>query len=310
MIREDGVDLLVDLSQHTAGNRLPVFARKPAPVQVSFAGYPESTGLDEIEYRISDRWLEADASEMGDRRSEMGASPPELRTPICDLRPAERVFFIDSFWCYDPRGMEVAINERPARANRRVSFGSLNSFCKANDSVLKLWARILRQTGDSRLVLLSGFGSHRERTLEFLAQEGIAETRVEFVERRPRKAYLELYHRLDIALDPFPYGGHTTSLDALWMGVPVVSLAGHAPVSRGGLSVLSNAGLPELVACSEEDYVRIATGLAGDLPRLANLRATLRSRMESSVLMDAPRFARQIEAAYRAMWRQWVGGEG
>jgi len=128
---------------------------------------------------------------------------------------------------------------------------------------------------------------------------------VEFVTPRPRRAYLEEYHRVDIGLDPFPYGGHTTSLDALWMGVAVVSLAGEMRVSRGGLSILSNLGLPELVTWSEAEYVRIAAELAADIPRLAELRATMRARMEASPLMDGPRFARNIEAAYRTMWRQW-----
>jgi predicted O-linked N-acetylglucosamine transferase (SPINDLY family) len=141
--------------------------------------------------------------------------------------------------------------------------------------------------------------------LEILNREGITENRVEFADPRPRREYLELYHRVDVMLDPFPYGGHTTSLDALWMGVPVVSLAGPQIVSRAGLSQLSNLGLRELVAFSEDDYVRIAAELAADLPRLAELRSTLRSRMEASVLMDGERFARGIERAYRAMWRQW-----
>jgi protein O-GlcNAc transferase len=131
----------------------------------------------------------------------------------------------------------------------------------------------------------------------------VAAHRVEFVEFCPRREYLELYHRLDMVLDTFPYNGHTTSLDALWMGVPVVSLAGRTPVSRAGLSQLTNLGLPELAAHSEEDYVRIAVDLAGNLPRLAQLRSTLRDRMMNSVLMDAPRFARQVEQAYRKMWR-------
>ena len=142
--------------------------------------------------------------------------------------------------------------------------------------------------------------------LETLDEEGVEARRVEFVEFRPRREYLELYHRLDIVLDTFPYNGHTTSLDALWMGVPVVSLAGERTVSRAGLSQLTNLGLPELVAHAEEDYVRIAESLAKDLPRLAELRSTLRDRMKSSVLMDAPRFARQVEQAYRERWRALV----
>jgi predicted O-linked N-acetylglucosamine transferase (SPINDLY family) len=187
-----------------------------------------------------------------------------------------------------------------------VTFGSLNTFRKINESVLQLWARVLRQVADSRLLLLSAEGSHLQRPLQILAQAGVERHRVEFVAQRPRREYLKLHHRLDVALDPFPYNGHTTSLDALWMGVPIISLAGKAPVSRGGLSILSNLGLPELVARSEDDYVRIAAELARDRTRLATLRATLRGRMEHSVLMDAPRFAAQIESAYRTMWREWA----
>jgi len=307
MIRQDGVDILVDLSLHTAGNRLLVFARQPAPVQVSFASYPAGTGLEAIGCRISDRFLE---SEMEDGRSEIGSElrfpNSDLRTPSSDLRPAERVFLVDSYWCHDPCGVEVAVNALPARESGRVTFGCLNNFAKINAPLLRLWARILEQTPPSRLLLLTDEGSHRQRTLEILERAGIEASRVEFAAPRPRNAYLELYHHLDIALDPFPYNGHSTSLDALWMGVPVVSLAGGSPVSRAGYSQLSNLGLPELVAFSEEDYIRIAARLAHDLPRLADLRATLRSRMEASPLMDAARFARNFEAAYRAMWRRWV----
>ena len=298
MIRQDGVDILVDLTQHTAGERLLVFARQPAPVQVSFAGYPAGTGLEAIPYRIGDRYLE---SEIGDGRWGIG---PELRSPIFDLR-TEQVLLLDSFWCYDSCGVELDVNELPARKSGRITFGSLNNFCKVNEPVLRLWARVLGAVRDSHLILRSPSGSHRKPTLEILAQAGVEAQRVEFVEPRPRRDYLELYHRLDIALDPFPYNGHTTSLDALWMGVPVVTLVGHGAVSRAGLSQLSNLGLAQLAAISEDDYIRIAAQLAADRPRLADLRSTLRSRMETSSLMDAPRFARQIEAAYRTLWQRW-----
>jgi len=200
----------------------------------------------------------------------------------------------------------MEVNGLPALESGIVTFGCLNNFCKINEPLLKLWARVLGKVSGSRLIVLSRVGSHRQRTLKTLAKEGMEADRVEFVEVRPRQEYLELYHRLDIVLDTFPYNGHTTSLDALWMGVPVVSLAGETPVSRAGLSQLTNLGLPELAAHSEEDYVRIAVELAGDLPRLAELRSTLRDRMENSVLMDAPRFARNVEAAYREMWRRWL----
>jgi predicted O-linked N-acetylglucosamine transferase (SPINDLY family) len=203
----------------------------------------------------------------------------------------------------------VAINALPAESNGRIAFGCLNNFCKVNEPMLELWANVLKQTEGSTLAILADAGSHRQRVLEILAREGIETHRVEFVSPRPRRQYLELYHGLDIVLDTFPYNGHTTSLDALWMGVPVVSLAGQQSVSRAGLSQSSSLGLPELVAFNEEDYVKIAVQLANDLPRLAELRGTLRQRMESSVLMDAPRFARQIEAAYRAMWREWCAQE-
>jgi len=286
MIRRDGVDILVDLTQHMAGNRLSVFARKPAPVQVSFAGYPGSPGVDAVEYRISDRYLEA--------------APANERTGN-----KEQVCLIDSFWCYDPCGMELEINPPPSLENRTMTFGCLNNFSKINAQALRLWARVLGSVTGSRLVLLAPEGSHRQRTLEALESEGVEAHRVEFAKHRPRREYLELYHRLDIVLDTFPYNGHTTTCDALWMGVPVVSLAGEIPVSRAGLSLLTNLGLPELVAHSETEYVNIAESLANDLPRLAQLRANLRNRMETSILMDAPRFARNIEAAYRSMWERW-----
>lgn len=286
MIRRDGVDILVDLSQHMAGNRLPMFARKPAPIQVSFAGYPESAGLEAIAYRISDRYLEGGASDEATGRK-------------------EQVRLIDSFWCYHTAGIEVAVNPLPALESGTVTFGCLNNFCKINEPVLSLWARVLRKVNDSRLILLASVGKHRQRALEALEREGVEGRRVEFVEFLPHREYLEMYHRLDIVLDTFPYNGHTTNLDALWMGAPVVTLAGETTVSRAGLSQLTNLGLPELIAHSETEYMGIAESLARDLPRLAELRSSLRARMEASLLMDAPRFARNIEAAYRSIWRAW-----
>ncbi|EDY16835.1 TPR repeat-containing protein [Chthoniobacter flavus Ellin428] len=285
MIRQDGVDILVDLTQHMAGNRLQVLARRPAPVQVSFAGYPETTGLEAIDYRISDRFLDVGAPRH------------------------EQVVHIDSFWCYAPAGDIIEVSDSSAKQNGIVTFGSLNNFCKVNDPMLQLWARVLRGVKGSRLVLLSHAGTHRQRTLDILTEAGIDPSRIEFATHRPRPKYLELYRHLDVVLDPFPYNGHTTSLDALWMGVPVVTLAGKTAVSRAGLSQLSNLGLPELVAFTGDDYVAKAIQLAHDLPRLAELRRTLRGRMEASVLMDAPRFARNIENAYRTMWQKWCAAK-
>jgi predicted O-linked N-acetylglucosamine transferase (SPINDLY family) len=295
MVREDRVDILVDASQHMAGNRLPLFARQPAPVQVSFLGYPGGTAMDAIGNRISDRYLEG-----GSAREAYGS--------------CERVALIDSFWCFDPSGLEVAVNELPAITGKAVTFGCLNNFCKVNERVLALWARVLGRVQGSRLVISSPSGNPRNWVRESLGRGGVEANRVEFVDLLPRREYLEIYHRLDLVLETFPYNGHTTSLDALWMGVPVVTLVGDLPVSRAGLSQLSNLGLPDLVAASEDEFVKIAADLAGDLPRLSGLRATLRQRMQASVLMDAPRFARQIEGAYREMWRAWCrassGGAG
>jgi predicted O-linked N-acetylglucosamine transferase (SPINDLY family) len=167
------------------------------------------------------------------------------------------------------------------------------------------WSGILQAMPAARLLIHAFPGSHRDRVSGLFARQGVAPERVSFAGMVPIEEYYRLYHHIDVALDPFPYGGGTTTCDALWMGVPVVSLAGQTAVGRGGLSILSNLGLTDLVAQDCQQYVRIALELAGDLPRLSALRATLRERMLNSPLMDAPRFARNIEAAYREMWRRW-----
>jgi predicted O-linked N-acetylglucosamine transferase (SPINDLY family) len=303
LIRDDRIDILVDLTLHMADNRLLVFARKPAPVQVTFAGYPGSTGLNAIDYRLSDPYLD----------------PPGMDESICS---EHTIRLPDSFWCYDPMeqrdlpvnplpalpalsAVEGSASNGPASERGIITFGCLNNFCKINDGVLALWAQVLRKVERSRLLLLSAEGSHRQRTLERLSRDGIGPGRIEFASHQPRRQYLQLYHRIDVGLDSFPYNGHTTSLDSFWMGVPVITLVGQTAVARAGWSQLSNLGLTELAANTPEQFVRIAVELAGDLPRLKELRATLRERMERSPLMDAPKFARSIEAAYRQMWRTW-----
>jgi predicted O-linked N-acetylglucosamine transferase (SPINDLY family) len=285
-IREDCIDILVDLTLHMDHNRLLVFARKPAPVQVAFAGYPGTTGVSTIDYRITDPHLD----------------PPGLYDGCYS---EESVRLPDTFWCYDPLDNEAAVNTLPAAEKGYVSFGCLNNFCKVNPLVLEIWARVLNAVDRSRLTILAGEGTHREHTLDVLAGQGVARDRVTFVAHQPRQQYLRYYHGIDIGLDTVPDNGHTTSLDSFWMGVPVVTLVGRTVVGRAGLCQLTNLGLPELIASSPEQYVRIAAELAQDLPRLGNLRTTLRQRMRSSPLMDAPRFARNIEAAYRQMWRRW-----
>ena len=286
LIVQDRIDILVDLTLHMANNRLLVFARKPAPVQVTFAGYPGTTGLTTMDYRLTDRYLDPPGC------PDLDYSEESIRLP-------------NSFWCYDPLTNEPAVNALPALEQGYVTFGCLNNFCKVNTPVLKLWAQILQALEHSRLILLAKEGSHRQEMLRQLEQEGITSDRITFVAQQPRHQYLELYHQIDMGLDTFPYNGHTTSLDSFWMGVPVVTLVGQTVVGRAGLSQLTNLGLPELIAETPEDFVRIAIELSRDLSRLNKLRATLRERMQNSPLMDALRFARNIEAAYRSMWYRW-----
>jgi len=217
---------------------------------------------------------------------------------------AEEVVRLPDCWCcYQPVGESPEIKALPALTAEGVTFGSLNNFAKANEGVLALWARVLEAERGSRLVMLCPEGRTRERVRAFFGARDIAAERVELVGRLPRREYLRLYQRIDIGLDPFPCNGMTTTCDALWMGAPVLTLPGKMPASRAGLSILSSVGLGELVVSSEEDYVQMAVELAGNLPRLADLRTTLRPRMLASPLMDAPRFARNVEAAYRKMWQ-------
>jgi protein O-GlcNAc transferase len=287
-VRDDRIDVLVDLTMHMSDSRLLAFARRPAPVQVTWLAYPGSTGLSAIDYRLTDPHLD----------------PPG----VGDERYVERsVRLPDTFWVYDPLE-EVGVAPLPATSEAgggRVTFGCLNNFCKVNADVLRLWARVMLAVEGSRLLLLSPMGRHRQWVERELAAAGVAPDRVEHVDRRSRQAYLEVYNRIDLCLDTFPYNGHTTSLDAYYMGVPVVTLVGDTVVGRAGLSQLTNLKLTELVAYDADAYVRLAVDLAHDRPRLAGLRRTLRDRMRTSPLMDGPRFARGMEAAFRTMWRDW-----
>jgi predicted O-linked N-acetylglucosamine transferase (SPINDLY family) len=286
LIRDDRIDILVDLTMHMEGNRLLVFARKPAPVQISWLAYPATTGLTAIDYRLSDPCLDPPG---GDDR----------------CYAEESIRLADSFWCYDVPADEPSVNRLPALERGYVTFGCFNNFCKINPPVLKLWARVLRAVERSRLMILAPKGAHRQATLDLLAAEGVEPQRVTFVGGRPRPEYLALYQQIDVGLDTFPYNGHTTSMDSFWMGVPVVTVAGQTSVGRAGVSLAMNLGLRELIAPDEEQFVAVAAELAGDRPRLAELRAMLRERMRGSPLMDAPRFAASVEAAYRATWRGW-----
>jgi protein O-GlcNAc transferase len=290
-IRADGIDILIDLGQHTAHNRLLALARKPAPVQVNWLGYPAPTGLETMDYRLTDRFLD----------------PPAAEEPAC-----ERPVRLPECWCiYDAPSDSPEPGPLPAAAGGGVTFGSFNNFCKINAAVWNVWARVLAAVEGSSLLLLAKSGVHRERSRAELQKRGIAPERLRFAEYRQAPpetssaTWLHRYREIDIALDPFPYNGMTTTCDALWMGVPVVALAGATSLGRASLSLLSNVGLPELVAPSADDYVRIAADLAHDLPRLTALRSTLRARLAASPLLDPPRLARHLEVTFRGLWSRW-----
>lgn len=291
LVREDQIDILVDLALHTANNRLPSFAFKPAPLQISFVGNPGGTGMPAIDYHLTDIYLEPPNSQ-NDRGPD---APFRLRS---------------SFWCFEPPIPSDEVGPLPALTAGHVTFGGIHNFCKVNDPVLRIWARILRAVHQSRIIFLTHEGKHRQHTLDVLAAEGIGADRVEFVTPRPRSSYLALYHRIDLGLDTFPYNGHTSSLESYWMGVPVVTLIGKTPVGRAGWSQLAVLGLDELAAHTPDEFVAITTRVASDLPTLARLRATLRARLRHSPLMDAPGFARDIEAAYRTLWQRWCAQSG
>ena len=284
MIRNDRIDVLVDLTMHMAHGRLGVFARRPAPLQVTWLAYPGTTGAESIDFRLSDPHLDPPGTD--DRYSERTARLPE------------------TFWCYDPMISELPVSELPAQKQGFVTFGSLNTFCKTNERTFALWAQVLRAIPGSRLLLLAPPGSARQRTCATFEKEGVASERIEFVDSQPRADYMKTYWRIDIVLDTVPYNGHTTSLDAWWMGVPVVTLVGDTVVGRAGLSQTKNLGLDELCAESPDDFCARAVALGSDLERLASLRATLRQRIERSPLMDARRFARNLEQTLRELFRE------
>jgi predicted O-linked N-acetylglucosamine transferase (SPINDLY family) len=194
--------------------------------------------------------------------------------------------------------------------NGFVTFGSLNNICKINEQVLDRWCRVLAAVPGSHLLLLCPEGQARGRIAAHCESRGIGSDRIEYTLSAPRGEYLKLYHRIDLALDPFPYNGITTTCDALWMGVPVLTCPGLTPPSRAGLSCVANAGHPEWGAArSDEEYVHLAREWAGDLQRLSQVRATLTDGVRVSPLMDARRFAANLEAAYRQMWRRWCASE-
>jgi len=287
-IRDDGIDILIDLSGHTAHNRLPVFAWKPAPVQATWLGYFATTGVAQIDYFISDAW---------------------------SLPQTEEIYFTEKVWrlpetrlCFTRPDVDVLVSPLPALTNGYVTFGCFNNLTKMNDAVVALWARILGTVAGSRLFLKArqlNDASVRRSIVGRFAAQGIDIDQLILEGASPRAQYLSAYGRVDIGLDPFPFTGGTTSAEGLWMGVPVLTLTGERFISRQGGGLLMTSGLPEWIAADTDDYVARAVSHAGDIHRLAVLRNGLRQQVLASPLFDAPRFAGHFEAALRGMWTLW-----
>lgn len=292
LVREDGIDVLVDVSGHTGGNRLAVFARKPAPVQATWFAYMNTTGLQAIDYRITDEYL-----------SPSGSS---------EAYYTEALFRIPSCACFSPAPESPPVNALPALKNGFITFASFNSWAKVSPQVIDAWCRILTALPRARLLLVARGGDDtqaRARMLDPFARNGIDRERVSVLGTRPLAEFLNMFQDVDIALDPFPYNGGTTSLHTLWMGVPVVTLQGNSETARGGGSILCGMGLKDLVAGNVDEYCAIAAGLARDTGRLGQLRLTLREKMAQSPIMDAGPTTRAMEMAFREMWRNYVRGD-
>jgi protein O-GlcNAc transferase len=288
-IRADRIDILVDLSGHTAYNRLAVFARRAAPVQISYLGYPDSTGLGTMDYRITD-----------------AVTDPHV---IADAWHCERLLRLPgSQWCFRPFGTQAPPGPLPAREAGFVTFGCFNNLTKASDTLLRCWVQILVKLPTSHLRLTRV--RSRQRAAEIVAlfeQSGVTAERIECVPYESDPPYGLQFAGVDIALDNYPYNGVTTTCESLYVGVPVISLHGRNGVSRSGLSLLGSLGLGEFVASTPEEYVEIAIALAADLSRLEQLRASLRGRFERSPLRDEKRFAAEFEKLLRAAWQGIAG---
>jgi protein O-GlcNAc transferase len=290
LIREDRIDLLVDLGGHTEGNRLLVFARKPAPLQITYLGYPNSTGLSAMDYRLTD----------------FAADPPGTSEDCY----AERLLRLPhSMWCYRP--FDDMPEVQPREAGDAVVFGSMNGCSKLSGEILALWARLLREVPASRLLLAAvPPGSAQQRLRETFTREGIAAERIECAPWLDNAEFWKLHHRIDVALDSYPMNGGTTTCESLWMGVPVVTLKGSTFGSRAGCSLLTAAGFPQWITDSPAEFLQTAAALARDADGRASLRQGMRDALRHSALMDAAGFTRDLEALYREAWRAWCASGG
>lgn len=293
-VRCDGIDILVDLAGHTSNNRLLVFARRPAPVQVSWLGYPNTTGMQAMDYRLTDAI----------------ADPPE---EAGRWHTEELVRLPGGFLCFQGDDVAATVEPPPCLKQGRVTFGSFNMIRKITPEVMQTWSRIMHAVPGSRLMIKSHALQDRGTRSRFLAgmrAHGVRRRRLTLLNSvASRHDHLRQYSAVDIGLDPFPYNGTTTTLEALWMGVPVISLHGDRHAGRVGASILHRLGLEELVGDTTDDYVDIATRLASDVQRLRSLREELRDRLRQSTLMDVRKFTAVLESSYRKMWEAWCDGK-
>jgi predicted O-linked N-acetylglucosamine transferase (SPINDLY family) len=285
-IAQDEIDILIDLSGHTGGNRMDILAHKPAPVIATWLGYLATTGLTAVDFRIVDAYTD----------------PPGLT----EAHHSEQlVRLAHSQWCYVPRATHPPVEGLAALRNGYITFGSVNSFAKISEASLKLWAQLLQQVSNSRLLIAAiPLGQPRQWVTEFFVRQGVAATRLEFLGRTSLQDYMRNYRRIDIALDSFPYNGGTTTCDALYMGVPVLTRAGQHSVARSGVSLMTSVGLPDWVAHSPEEFLAIGAHWAAHLPALAQLRAGLRQQFMASPLGNQALFAQDFERVLHEMWQR------
>ena len=286
-ICEHRIDILIDLAGHSGVSRLGAFAQQAAPVQASWLGYLNTTGLSRIQYRITDH--HCDPVGLTER-----------------LHTESLVRLPHSQWCYRPFVSVSHSPTPPLERNGHVTFGSFNQIAKISHTTRSLWAQILNQLPDARLVVAGvAQGRAADGLLRDLGAAGIARARITIVPFLPVQDYLRWYDAVDIALDPTPYSGGTTTCDALWMGVPVLTVPGPRPASRSAASILATVGMPEWIASTPSDYVQRALKFSRERKLLSSLRVSLRERTRTSALMDEERFTRDLELAYREMWRRW-----
>lgn len=289
-VRLDGIDILVDLAGHTAKNRMLLFARKPAPIQVTYLGYPNTTGLDTIDYRITDTW--SDPSDQTDH-----------------LYTEKLVRLPHGFLCYTPDKTSPAVGSLPAEEFGSITFGSFNSRAKITPEVIKLWSMILVSVPHSRLYMKSkslSDSTTQDSLRDDFIENDVSPEQIKFMGYSASTYdHLDLYNSVDIGLDTFPYNGTTTTCEAMWMGVPVIVLSGLIHMSRVGVSLLSNIGLADLIGNSADDYVYKAVELAANLEKLKKIRLELRNMMCRSPLMNGALFTHSLETAYQRMWEQW-----